>query len=197
MFYEFYDWPEAVAAVALNQPIWSAELEPGPPLALPDPFDLPDDLPDLLFAKLGPKSWRNRGSVGPIPSQPDLVAEVLGRRLASPTEAQVKILAVMEQAGEPLRLYLYPWRDMTGINEYRLRCAQGAVWISSALERHGARPELYDLVVAFGAELHNALLTTTIPLEPPADEISLDVALTVEGHLRLIDVNPAGPLAEL
>lgn len=179
MFLEYNDWPQAATDWALNRPFAVIDLpyhvaDGAVVIGAPDLGGL--DLPDRVFAKLGPKSWRNGPGGVCVPGE---TAAVL-RRLARPTRQQAQLIAAMAELGAPLRLYLSRGRDFSTISEYRMQFANGHWSQTSACLRGRA----VDPVC-----LSRFLLRLAEVLPSP---VTLDIACLTDGSLRLVDINP-GP----
>jgi hypothetical protein len=140
-------------------------------IVLPDLAGL--DLPDRVFAKLGPKSWRDGQSVC-------FELTTLERRLARLTRPQMLLAGAITTAGAPLRLYLSEPRDMSAISEYRMLVTGGrASRRSACLRGLEARPKAL-------AEFAQTACTGII------GPLVLDIACLPDGSLRLVDINPTG-----
>lgn len=177
MFLEYSDWPDAAIAVALNRPFAVIDLSyrltgAGVVIEAPELGDL--DMPDRVFAKLGPKSWRNGPGGVCVPGE----GAALLRRLARPTREQAHLIAAMAAAGAPLRLYLFEGRDFAGISEYRMQLCHGQ-WRQQSVCLRGRAVDPTCLTSLL------ARLSEVLPFP-----VTLDIACLSDGSLRLVDINP-------
>ncbi|MBT0957859.1 hypothetical protein IV417_10695 [Alphaproteobacteria bacterium KMM 3653] len=198
MFFEYADWPDSLTQMAAYHPLQVIELDAAPKgdaditAALPDGVDLSplteSDIP-LFFVKLGPKSWRNRRSRAPVFNAPDLAA-ALNARLARPTPQQTLLARYILKEGAPLRLYVYEWKDVTALSEFRVQASEGDVWVSSAKERFGARPD-FDALLTMAQQAFDACAAEV----PALEALQIDIGFgrfdpAAPPSLRLIEVNP-------
>jgi hypothetical protein len=188
MFLEFADWPPAVKALAVVQPFWMGEVPYGLDGDLLT-LDVPLDLPELtalepVFAKLGPKSWRDMGVTCTTPTLTGAEGMVYGL-LSCVSNPQARLATAIAQAGEPLRLYLFPGHDFAQISEMRV-LVKGGIPRLSSLGRRGIG--LDGVTMRQDGILALALHISTMVGDP---NISIDFALLPNGGLRLLDINPS------
>lgn len=131
MLVEYADWPDALKAVALNRLIAQIRLdydrsEGRIVIVAPDLGGL--HLPAVIFAKLGPKSWRN--GTGAI-----CAASRLPERLAHPTPQQLLLIERISRADALLWLTLAAARDFSTITECRLQIDRGTAKLQSSCIR--------------------------------------------------------------
>lgn len=180
MFLEYADWPDALRAVALNRPFAQIDLDYDRndnrlEVVAPNFGDL--DLPPVLFAKLGPKSWRDGpGAICP--------AGALPARLASPTPQQLVLIERISRADAPLWLTLSAARDFSTITECRLQIGRGTMAVRSRCIR--GRDIDQRALADFAAHI-------ALALDRP---VIADIAILPKGELALVDLNPLGDTAQ-
>jgi len=190
MFWEYADWPPAWCRAALSRPWRILTLAQSDGVIRAQPQDFTPltrhdkTAPDLLFPKLGAKSWRDGPGLQPLARDATLPVRLV-RVLARPTGVQQELIAEMVRQGAPLRLYLMPWRDMTAWSEARLHVTKNDTRITSFALR---TPEpsgdwKQELIL-----LANALANATEGSKP----LDIDLAFAPGQSPRLIEVNPVG-----
>lgn len=176
MFLEYADWPETVRAVALNLPFAQISLDydrSGDRLEITAP-DLGDlTLPATIFAKLGPKSWRN----GPGAT---CSADLLMARLARPTPQQLALVEQISFSAAPIWLTLSAPRNFSAITECRVQISRDAVAVRSCCIRGRKINQV---------ALHDFAVQIALALDRP---VVADIAILPDGALALVDLNPLG-----
>lgn len=183
MHLEYADWPQAAREKSLNWP-WAI-------CDITDGFKALDNLietvdgPDLLFAKLGAKSWRDSGSVRPLPRD-FLLKDRLLRMLQSLTPQQEAIVRGVKSAGEPLYLYLFPWLDLSRWSEVRVLVGGGGAKVTSWRGKLSSLDR--DAVLEFAVLLAGYIQHGGVH----APSCYVDVAFAEDGDCKLVEFNPAG-----
>lgn len=184
MFFEFSDWHDDAVALSLSDLKGCIEL----------PYEWFDDAvwidqsysvrttndPVVCFPKLGPKSWRDTGSLRPV-----LAGSGLKQRTDAlirwTSDQQAYLAAQIAEAGLPLRLYLFDWVDFTQISEFRVTFEKGAGRLTSSIRRFEAEVDHVPTVLDFAAEIAQIF---------DCQDMIVDVAYLPSGACRLVEVNP-------
>lgn len=177
MLNEYADWQQPARERALSTPFATLVLpyrqDTGRvEIALPDFTAL--SLPDRIFAKLGPKSWRDGPAGTCCAGDSDALRALLHRT----TEVQRRLIAEIVAEKAPLRLYLFAAQDLSCVSEYRVRVTSAGAIRRSACLRGPEAP--FEAIADFAQ-------TVCVGLRLPLD---LDICCLPGGALRLLDINP-------
>ena len=140
--------------------------------------------PIALVPKLGIKTWRDSGRLHVL-HKGIAVRPKLEALLRTPTHQQCLALQAYEEMHTTPSLYLVPYVDFTHVSEARLLCSRGNAQFTSACLR-GDSASLYDNAKG---SLRDFAISLARFVE--LDRCVVDLALTPEGRVMLVEVNPA------
>jgi len=91
----------------------------GDTIQLFPPVKYRGDHDQIFFPKLGPKSWRDNGTLNPLLLDGITNSRKFVQLLSSLSVQQKCILSHLVRLNSPIFLYLFPWVDFTTISEMR------------------------------------------------------------------------------